>query len=260
MFNATYFIYNGTLSALYGLKIASFDGSNSPQETAIFSPNITTAKAKNMRRFYSSSIDFDSPPEMNFSVVSETVINNIAKREILAWLTSGNDFKKLEIMENDGESYYYMCKFSQISEITVGGFCVGFNLVATLDSYYQYGKSTVATLEDGEHNEAVLNIINKSDINDDYVYPAVSFKLSAGNTIKIVNITDDDTRVFEFVGVPENTTITVDNDLKIIDGQGVLLSNFNKNWLRLKKGTNVLKITGNGSVTITCPQLMLVGF
>ena len=67
-------------------------------------------------------------------------------------------------------------------------------------------------------------------------------------------------RSFIMDNLPIRKEIVVDNELKIIEGDGVFLSNFNKNWLRLKKGKNILRITVDGSVTVICPQLISVGF
>ena len=33
-----------------------------------------------------------------------------------------------------------------------------------------------------------------------------------------------------------------------------------KNWLRLRKGENILNININGTVTIDCPQYIKIGF
>ena len=63
----------------------------------------------------------------------------------------------------------------------------------------------------------------------------------------------------------------VDNELKKITANkgGHLLQNFcymdgakmsHKNWLRLRKGENILNININGTVTIDCPQYIKIGF
>ena len=259
--NASYFTYNGIFSAVFGLKIASFDSNTSADETTIFSPEITTAKTKGMKRFYATNIDYSEPPEFDITMISEAVIPEIHKREILAWLNSGNDFQKLEITKDGStESYYYMCKLTDIREVKVNGYCVGYTVKAVLDSYYQYGKSTSVKLSNNNYTEHSISITNQSDIIDDYVYPQITFKLNNSGTIKIVNETDDSTREFIFTDIPANKEIIIDNDLKIINGDGAFLSNFNKKWLRLKRGKNNLKITIDGEIEISCPQLMCIGF
>lgn len=259
MFNATYIMYNGIHSANFGLTIGSFN-EESLVETTVFSPNISTSKTKNMKRFVASGIDEDSAPECEMTLVSNVPIHDIRKRDILSWLNSGKDFKKLVIQKPCTEEYYYMCKFKDIKELKVGSQCVGYSMTAVFDSPYQYGRDTELKLANGIYEDKLVSILNKSDFTDEYVYPLLSFTLSDGNSLKIVNITDDESRVFEFTNLPTNKPIIIDNELKIIDGDGALLGNFNKNWLRLVKGKNNLKITIKGSLKITCPQIISIGF
>lgn len=258
--NAIYVTYNGVFSAQYGLKLGSFGGNDSTEERTIFDPSISTQKAKNMKHFYITNIVEENAPEVEMTLISDAIIHDINKREILAWLNSGSEFKKLIIHRPETEEFYYMCRFREISEIMVNGFCVGFKMIAVLNSPYQYGVDTMVTLNDGNYTDKLINIFNKSDIIDDYVYPLIRFTITSGNSIQITNMSDDENRVFELVDLPQNKEITIDNELKIIDGDGVFLANFNKHWLRLKKGKNILKITLTGKIKITCPQFVSVGF
>ena len=258
--NATYITYNGVFSAIYGLKMNTFDGNDASSETTFYSSNISVSKSKTMKRYYITNIDQDNPLEKDISLISDNIIHDINKREILAWLTSGHDFVKMIIHRPEMEEFYYMCKFKEVSEIKVNGVCVGFKMKVVFNSPYQYGAETKLVLNNGNYTDKLVSITNKSDINDDFVHPVLKFKLNSGSTIKIINMTDDENRVFEIINLPINKEIIIDNELKIISGDGVFLSNFNKNWLRLKKGKNNLKITFDGELNITCPQIMCIGF
>lgn len=259
MFNATYFTYDGVLSAKYKLKIASFDD-DPVAETNIFSQEITTAKALHQNKYYISSIDYSGAPEYEVSVISAVVINEQDKRNILDWLCRGKDFKKLIIHRPEVESYYYMCKFKSVSEISVNGYCVGFKMTAVFDSPYQYGIPTTLELTSGNYQEKEFTIVNKSDFSDEYIYPVIKFRLNNTGAISIINTTDDEDRVFEISDVSAGNEITVDNDLKIISGDSAYLSNFSNKWLRLKKGENKLKITLDGELSITCPEVVHICF
>ena len=298
-----YITYNNVLSAKYGLRLGFF-GSESTEEGTIFTSEITTQKSKNMKRFYITNINDNQVPELEMTLVSDGMIHNIRKREILAWLNSGVDFTKLIIHSPNLDQTYYMCKFREISEIKVNGHCVGFKMAVLLNSPYQYGSESVVYLKVEDYRKYEVPIINKSDIIDDYVYPLLKFTINNGTRIEITNLTDkifeksaattpgsllvvkDNKdisgksdmihlkdvgdgfvvgdyviqRTFVMDNLPIRTEIVVDNELKIIEGDGVFLSNFNKNWLRLLKGKNVLRITVDGSVTIICPQMLSVGF
>ena len=113
--------------------------------------------------------------------------------------------------------------------------------------------------------EQTIDITNNSDIIDDYVYPLVYFKsipMENGNSISITNMTDNPQRHFIFNNLQDNEEITVDNELKYISSnfEGSKLSAFNKNWLRLRKGVNLLKVYINGTVRISCPTYVMLGF
>lgn len=257
MLNAVYFTYNGVFSAKYGLKISSLDGEASTQTITRYSPTISTTKSKNMKRFYISNEDIGETPEFEFTITSDVFISNIVKRDVVSWLSSGVGFEKLIIHKPEAEEFYYLCKFTNIREMQVSGQCVGFKITALFDSPYQYGKDTILTIPEGEYVDAKFTILNKSEFDDDYVYPQLEFTINSNNTLSIVTDSEGN-REFYFTGLEDGTTVSVDNELKIIDGTTIDL--FNKNWLRLKKGKNELTVTFNGSMTIRCPQIVNIGF
>lgn len=258
MFTATEFTYDGIHSGTYGLKIASFN-SDVMEEASYVVSNISTAKSAKSQRFFYLDATLDSPPTYEFSVVSESVIHETTLRDILKWLDSRKGFKELIIMQPAFDGLTYKCIFSVSSIIYHSGNCVGLNLMATFDSPYQYGTPIeVNVFSDGAVKD--IYIFNDSDNVDEYIYPKVEFDTTDGQ-ISIINMTDDRTREFKFEGLNENTTYTVDNELKIIAGEGSdLLSKFSKKWLRLRRGTNHLRVTVNGAATITCPQYVKISF
>lgn len=192
----------------------------------------------------------------------------VAEDEIQAKITAG--MKKYHVMllpsirpDTLRVSPHQYVKYDKRlkQDVNVNGVCVGFTMTAVFDSYYQYGTDSVRVLKDGNYSNYELKIPNLSDIQE-YVYPIVELTVSdsADNTVSIINQTDDGTREFKLVNIPANIKIVIDNELKIIDGSGISLSDFNKNWLRLRKGVNKLTITMKGSLKITCPQYACLGF
>lgn len=257
MFNAKYFTYDNIQSSTYGLVIADFDDS-STAETLAFSPVLNTVKPPQSNRFYHGGISYQEPPTFQFSVISEDVINNTNRREILSWLVGRREFKRLVIHQIDLEEYYYNCVFTEAQIIYVNGDCHGFRLTATFDSPYGYGVPTQTSIASaGTYTKTITNL---SDLPDNYVYPIVSF---AGTGINIVNTTDDNSRAFTFAGLNASDVTTVDNEAKIITSTITTepLGKFtSKKWLRLKPGINSLSITCQGAVTITCPNYVTIGF
>lgn len=263
MFSASYFTYDDVYSGVYGLRIASFK-SDSVEETSVFAPSFKAMKSVGGNRFFHNGIDYTNAPEYRFTILCENPISEVVRREILAWLTCTSRYLKLQIHQPDLENCYYMCVFTNIDIIYFLGDCVGFNVTANFDSQYAYGKSQkIKSSCDGA--EKLVKLINKSDITDTFTFPIVNFTVKGqvgGKSISIENKSLPMNLPFEFKGLNTGETISVDNELKIINSSvtGDRLSCFNKNWLRLKKGVNELKILAKGDVEIICPTYVLIGF
>lgn len=258
MFKATDFIYDGVYSARYGLKIASFDD-NALEETGYLSPNIAVSKSAKSKKFYYLDTTYESPPEYEFSVVSESAIHEDILREVLIWLDARVGFKPLVIMQPGFDDLTYNCIFTVTNLIYHAGSCVGLQLTARFDSNYILGKPTKVQIT-GTGNQQEVVLYNKSDNIDCYIYPEVKFKTADGS-VSIKNLTDDPAREFLFKDLNRNVEYTVDNELKIITGEGQnLLGKFNKNWLRVLRGKNRLSVQINGAMTITCPRQVRISF
>lgn len=280
MFSAAYFTYNGIFSGQYGLRIASFEDS-SMQDTAQVTPTINTVKPAKSNKFYLTGVSYDKAPTFDFMIISELPIDIYGRREILTWLEGANSFKELIIHQPEFEDIVYHCIFTVTSIKYHKGNCIGFSVSATFSSPYQESTHIKKVIK-SDGIEQYVTIINNSDIQEQYVYPTVKFtaygNLSGGEQIIIQNITDDagGTRKFFFKNLlkenDENgVSVEVDNELKKITSEEdlSLLQNFcyseedtvsKKNWLRLRKGENVLLVTINGTVEIDCPQYMKIGF
>lgn len=256
MFSASDFTYDGVRSGKYGLVIADFNA-ESVAETAAFSSVLRTTKPATLNKFIHSGIQYDTAPQFQFSVISETEIPDIVRREILSWLVGRNEFKRLEIHQPDLGKYYYKCVFTEASIIFVHGRCHGFRVTAVFDSPYAYGNPTVISVPSA--GEYTITIKNTSDLRDTYVYPKVTF---TGSGITIINNTDDPKRNFVFTDLDDDEQIVVDNEIKYISSSKKLtrLDKFNKQWLRLRKGDNSLTIISDGPVTIECPCYVMIGF
>lgn len=263
MFNATEFTYDDVYSGLYNLKIATFDGEN-VETSSPFAPTLTTAKASKSSRFFYGGIQYTETPQFEFSIVSQTSIPNDVRRDILNWLTGRKGFKKLQFHQPQFEDLYYKCIFTNADIIYVNGWCHGFTVTATFDSWYGYGKPIRKVVTSDGTASIELNISNLSDVIDDFSYPSIEFSAAApvnGKNIVIENVSLGGQN-FEFTNLATNEKINVDNALKIVTSNlGVeRLENFNMSWLKLKQGINKLNVTINGTFIIECPTYELIGF
>lgn len=256
MFNATYFRYDGQWSGTYGLQILDFDD-NTVTESDAFSSTLSLQKAPGSLRFFHGGVDYDSAPTCEFSVLSEQEITGGMRSMILSWLVGRKQFKPLRFDGGDNDEFTYYCVFTSAKAMWINGHCHGFRLTAQFDSPFARGKATSITVGAGTHT---VELRNKSDIADGYTYPLVTF---TGNSVDIVNTTDDSQRHFTFSGLAPTETLTIDNEVKYISSSigGEKLSNFtSKNWLRLRSGINSLTIVSSGNVTITCPYYAMIGY
>ena len=262
MFNATTFTYDGVYSGIYGLLIAEFNP-ETVQSSMTFTPTVRAVKSAKSNRFSFAGIVYEEMPEFSFSIISEHRIPDILRRELLSWLTGRAGFKRLQIHQPEYQEYEYNCIFSAVEIIYVNGHCHGFNVTAKFDSPYCYGRPRKRTVN-GTGEEVAVKLVNESDIVDGYVYPIVKFTARDavdGKAISIINEWDA-ARPFEFCGLTPHEEVMVDNELKIITSSvgGDKLSGFSKNWLRLRRGVNELRIRIDGTVTIECPTYVLIGF
>lgn len=129
-----------------------------------------------------------------------------------------------------------------------------------------------------------IDLVNESESEDEFIYPIVEFKNNQ-NCIRITTYAKEDEETLvpiaeEFKYEQTNggatfvagTTFRIDNERKIV-GLGEnnaavgLLANFNKKWLKLKKGYNLIEInfgtfvmTAGDTVKITCPTYAKIRF
>lgn len=253
MINAAWFSYDNV--DYDNFYIADFD--NTPvKEADAFSPALSLLKVPGNHRFYHGGIDYDTAPSCEFSIIGKTALDGAARSAVLSHLIGRKEFKPLRFIHGDNGDFTYYCVFTSAKDIYVNGQCYGFRLTAQFDSPFARGTPEEVTLGAGTHT---ITIRNKTDA-DGYAYPLVVF---SGGSIDIVNLTDDASRHFTFEGLGSGEEITVDNESKYISSSagGEKLSNFtSKNWLRLRKGDNTLRVTCAGPVTITCPYYAMVGY
>lgn len=103
-------------------------------------------------------------------------------------------------------------------------------------------------------NNSIITLENKSNVVQ-YHYPIVKFELLSGTSFSVQNLTLGG-EIFEFTGLQAGEIIYIDNNKKIIqsslESEGTYrYSNFNKKWLRLIRGQNRLKITGDINIEFT---------
>lgn len=197
---------------------------------------------------------------------------------ISSWLAGHQDYKWLEIEQDDLIGIRYRCMVTELKVVETDGVPWAFSAVFTCDSPYAYRYPETYTY--AVEGDLEVEFDNKSDHNG-YYYPVVTLAsstyaltdevdnvlteetskvLTTGGTFSIENITDG--RTMTFNGLPTDMpTVTIDCEHGVISAstQENMYKYFNFRFLRLKRGLNKLRFTGNGAVAITCEFPVSVG-
>jgi hypothetical protein len=241
------FIYNGIPSSTYGLFISSVNTSgiiDSPQGSGIV---LFTKKILRNPKNFLYGVSQEPVLEFDLQFTSEDSISAQDRSVIGSWLFGQQDYKHLQILQDDMQHIYFNCIITESSVIYVGNLCKGWKAHVVCDSpfAYEYPK-TVTESFSGSAIVSKSVSINNTSADSYYVYPIVTFTTSAtGDGFSITNASDAG-RIFSFSGILANETITIDCLKQIISSDTGLMrvSKFNLNWFRLVPNVNNLTIVG----------------
>lgn len=178
---------------------------------------------------------------------------------IASWLTGHSTRKWLVIVQDDMEPFRYKCTISELKLITYGDLPWAFSCKVSCDSPFAY------TLPDEYiytvSGQSQVRLFNRSSYNGFY-RPKMEITMYGGDGISIQNLSDNN-RTFQFKELPggNSLTIYVDNKNQVItDSMDLnLYPYFNMKFMRLVKGDNLLKITGNAEVKFICEFPVNIG-
>ena len=100
--------------------------------------------------------------------------------------------------------------------------------------------------------EKIIKIDNISNIFDEYYYPIIEVEnFSDGEDIIIENLSSD-SEPMVISGLAKNEKIIIDNSMYVVtnDANENLLCLTNRKWLKLVKGINFIRISGNCNILI----------
>lgn len=171
---------------------------------------------------------------------------------IASWLTGRDQYLWLDIEQDDLEYVRYKCIVTGLDMVEYGNLPWALKADIVCDSPYAYMYPQTFTFN--VSGTQTVTFYNESSHNGFYRPAEMSITLPDGGDFSIENLSDKN-RIFAFSGVPASIRhIHVNNDLGIIAGDGGInvYPYFNFRFFRLVKGDNILKITGNGKLGITC--------
>lgn len=259
------FVFNDIPCDDYDLML--YDVGSTTQSSGNFASGVSvieeTLPSRYKPHFY--GVKFDK--KLEFTIVfgvnqkrldSEKYLDRYELETIAFWLTGHDKYMWLEVEQEDLEYVRYRCIISNLEIVEHGNIPWALKATVICDSPYAYLYPQV--FEYNISGTQTVDFYNESSHNG-YFMPQLEIETSAGGNFTIVNQSDGN-RTFAFKNLPSSVKkIAVDNDRCIISNDQDLniYPYFNFRFLRLIKGENRLKITGNGVLRIICEFPVNVG-
>lgn len=256
------FTFDGIPSENYSLTISSASGgdetSNLPGDVKLYTEKLFR---RNDEYLFGVSIE----PMLEFPVMFTTDNVELTAKDLeltAKWLFGRKNYCKLKIMQEDMSDVYYDCFLITPKIYRVGNVIRGVQAIAHCKN--AWGLTDVKTWNYSFSAPVVGQSITNNNLSDDsgYAYPSLVITMSAlGGDVTLTN-TSDSNRIFTFTGLQSNEVLTINNSLQtIVSSTGLRrLSNFNKNFFRLKSGKNIITVDGNlSSLSIAYPLAKKIG-
>lgn len=246
-FYALSYQFNGIPSETYNLKISGLDPSGTSESAGSSNMDILTQKIFRRPAPYLLGMTPSEVLSFEIEVTSPEEIDSETYQLIQKWMFSARTYQRLLIFQPDMTNVYLNCIFNNPQTIRVGNLIVGFKATVVCDSpfAFEFPKTINYTYTSPTVDSNVI-FYNASNDAGNYLYPSLVITMNEfGGGVSITN-SDDASRVFSFVTLLPDETITTNNDLQTITSSTGLrrLSLFNKNFFRLVPGLNHLRIQG----------------
>lgn len=237
------FIWDGTPSSLFGLKICSWDSSPVDYSGGSEMELIEDQAPHSLKKYLLGAFP-NKPLEFEMAVYSEEPIADYKAQVIKKWLFGyPSKYRKLFIIKEGIKDVFYECYLNAPQDKIING-NNGWTFTVHCNAGGAWENERTARYTPA--NGATITFNNVSGSND-YMYPKVKFKMSSAGAFSITNANDSN-RVFQFTDLTANEIITCDGETGVITSDNAAahrFSNFNKKYLRFVSGINALTCTGS---------------
>ena len=134
--------------------------------------------------------------------------------DIVSWLTSPQNNKKMKVTTENNITQVVYGYFSSVTPFDAYGVCYGIKCVFTCNSQFSYDEKT-ANLTSSGRNSFTIN--NSSSERYDYVYPVLNIKPSTNEDMFICNMSDSDVLDSGKIAVTENDSENIASLMKKIE-------------------------------------------
>lgn len=237
------FIWDGTPSSVYGLKICSWDSTPTDYNGGSSMELIEDQAPRSLKKYLLGAFP-SKPLEFEMAIYSEEPMPDYKTQMIKKWLFGYPDkYRKLFIIKEGLSDVFYECYLNDPQDkIINGNNGWTFTVHCNAGGAWENERTQRYTPTDG----GTITFNNTSGSND-YMYPTVKFKMSAAGGFSIENSSDND-RTMAFTDLSANEIITVNGETGVVESSNPAahrFGNFNKKYLRLVSGVNSLVCTGS---------------
>lgn len=241
------FIYDNISSEDFGLFIGEINGNSLKEDMASTNTELIFDSINGRsENFVYGVVQSEKCLSFEIKLFSYTPISKGDISYVDNWLFANVMPKRLIFCQEDMATYSYDCIFTNNKTLYSGNECYGFSCTAVCSSAYAYEleRSAEYDVKSGSVTKARFNNISGGI---HYLYPRIEFVCNRdGGVVKIVNKSDN--RTFEITGLSNGEKISIDEWFQITSSTDLRrIGNCNKQWLRFKKGINLLEISGDTS-------------
>lgn len=259
MFKAFDFIYDGTNSSAYNLKLLRIeDNDGYTTGTGVPTKSFTMVKTNLSTRKYIVGLSVDDTISFKIQILIDRDEGNPVPiprncvSVIRNWLFNQTNFKKLQIIQEDLDNCYFNAVFTEVTDLMLEGEIIGFETTVVTDNTGMYKKERFKKNVSTKLSFPVL--ITTSSIYT--IKPKLTITFIDSNVSISIN-----NRKSIFTYMYPNTTITIDSETLILNGgeNDLYNGNFNYVFPELDNGKNLIEINGSCSVTFEYDSIIEVG-
>jgi len=236
-FNGLSFIFDGIPSENFGLNIYNFDSDGGLKEGNGNSVEINQDWLFRRTSPYLYGVMQNKPMEFDITFGSTNAVCADDKAIIFGWLFGHQQYKKLQIVQDDLSEVYFNVVFTEMRNDYIGNTAYAFTAHAVCDAPWSWSFDKVyeQTFVNAQANFE-FDIYNDTS-NNDYTYPTIEVILSSTNSGGYWELLDYDANGdlvcnLRFDGLLPSEKLIIDNSRRIIDSYILSGGNYIPSGLR----------------------------
>lgn len=256
------FIYDGVYSDYYDIICAHTSKEDIHTRMSVAETSLSTNNSSRVSGFDIITQNYSSPIVFQLQVFKNNFseFTPLEERKLVKWLVKNGKYKKFQIDNEYYEEFFWYANISNPQNIYINGKS-GMEFTVTFKYPYAYQKKII---RNKTVTSTTKNITIPVDTDDDsYVYPIVTITMLEPGNLTIENSTEVDRRKCTINDLLLNEQVTMNCTTPLISSNkkdvDVIMGKFNKNWIRLMDGDNILTFSHNCNVSFEYRQPRKVG-